>query len=126
MSDNNVDMNKSETENIIIENSNCICKKDNIDFEVIYTDCSKLNSYKLDLLYENDQLHLVSLEYTYKEIEGSFFMENYSIIMKSMFIEDYINYDVGFYRRSLGDKYAVDGYYLSQRILEAYFNRFFT
>ncbi|OME56255.1 hypothetical protein [Paenibacillus odorifer] len=56
----------------------------------------------------------------------SIFMDNYSKLMTSLFIEDYIYNDMDFYKKMLGDKYAADGYYLSQRIVEAFFNRFFT
>lgn|GEM_PF-5135287 len=126
MNDNKIEMNKNEATKLIFENSHNICKKDNIDFEVMYTDCYSLSSYKLHLAYEGDQLQLVQFQSTLKDNRESIFMENYSKLMTSLFIEDYIYNDVEFYRKMLGDKHAVDGYSLSQRIVEAFFNRFFT
>ncbi|ETT45453.1 MULTISPECIES: hypothetical protein [Paenibacillus] len=128
MSDNKIEVNKNEEAGIIFENSHCLCKKDNIDFEVMYMDSFSNSDYKLHLTYEGDQLQLVKLQTIHKDNRESesIFMDNYSKLMTSLFIEDYIYNDMDFYKKMLGDKYAADGYYLSQRIVEAFFNRFFT
>lgn len=125
MSENKIEMNKSEAAEIF-ENSYCICNKGNIDFEVIYYFSRYQSNYKLHLAYEGDQLRLVQFQSTNKDNRNSIFLENYSKLMTSLFIEDYIYNDIEFYRKMLGDKHAEDGYSLSQKIVEAFFNRFFT
>ncbi|MBW4085271.1 hypothetical protein [Paenibacillus sp. S150] len=126
MSGNKIGLNKDKNNLVSFENDNYISNKVSIDFDVIYTDTSNVFDYNLHLAYRGDQLQLVQFNSTQNDNRESNFMEKYSRLMTSLFIEDYIYNDVLFYKKMLGEEYAFDGYALSQKIVEAFFNRFFT
>lgn len=102
---------------------NVLLNEGNEDIKIIYSD-NKFN-LTLYMTYRGDQLQLVRYQCSEDNKKEIDFIEGYSTLMRSMFIDDYINNDVSLYKDRLGEEFSFEGYALSQKIVEEFFNRFF-
>lgn len=95
------------------------------NLKVLHTDSLNTDTISLYLFFEKEQFSLISYQYA-KENKRSEFIEMFSGLMDKMIIDDYINCEIDYYKEILGEEYAFESYVLSQNIVSAYFNRFFT